>query len=216
MPPAGDFLVVPRTVANVTTDAVEAATGRDWAGWLEYLDGVVGPDVDHPTLVAAVRNAGVDNGWWQQKIATGYEQERGGRAVGETADSGFQVGVQRTIPVDRRTLWNHLVGDGIPTWLGETTEFAPVPRVPYETADGTTGEVRTVAEGERLRTTWHPDRLDEPATLQLTLACPRNAEGRTTLRVHLENLPDATARDDLRTHWQAVLDRLQADLSRDR
>lgn len=204
---------MPRTVANVTADAVETATGRDWDGWLAYLDDTVAPDADHPSIVAAVRNAGVDNGWWQQKVANGYELERGGREVGEVADGGLQVGVQRTIPVDRASLWTYLVGDGVATWLGETDRFAPIPGTPFETADGTTGEIRTVAEGERLRMTWYPDRLTEPATLQLTLACPRNIDDRTALRVHLEHLPDATAREDLRAHWQAVLDRLQTDVT---
>jgi hypothetical protein len=34
-----------------------------------------------------------------EKVAVGYEQERGFRELGETADTGYQVGVQRTLPV---------------------------------------------------------------------------------------------------------------------
>lgn len=211
MPTAGDSSNVTRTVATVTADAVEAATGRDWTDWLTYLDDAVDQDADPSAVLAAVRTAGVDNGWWQQTVARGYAIERNGHADAARDPDAF--GVQRTVRVDRGTLWTYLVGDGVATWLGETTDFAPVPRVPYETADGTTGEVRTVAEGERLALTWKPDRLPDHAMLHLTLATPPGTATRTVLRAHLEDLPPATARDDLRVHWQAVLDRLQADVT---
>jgi uncharacterized protein YndB with AHSA1/START domain len=40
---------------------------------------------------------GVTSGWWQQMVASTYEQVRGRRAVGETRDAGFEVGVSRTL-----------------------------------------------------------------------------------------------------------------------
>jgi hypothetical protein len=35
--------------------------------------------------------------WWRQSITVGYEQARGKRVVGETTDTGLQVGVQKSV-----------------------------------------------------------------------------------------------------------------------
>ena len=202
-----------QTAPNISSTAVGEATGRTWDEWIELLDESAGPDGDRRTLVSAVAEAGVQNGWWQQQIAVGYEYERNGTRAGEAPGVGFELGFQRPIETDRETLWTYLMDDGVEVWLGDVDGQFPAPNIHYETADGTTGEVQTLTQGERIRLSWQPARLTEPAILQLTVSCPRDAADQSTLRVHLEQLPDATAREDLRTHWQAVLDRIQAELS---
>lgn len=202
---------MPSTIDRISADAVANATGRDWDAWLAALDDRGAADRDHRDIVALVADAGVENGWWQQTIATGYEQARGLRAVGETADAGFQVGVQRTLPVGQDRLWELLIDPaGREAWLGAVDAFDPAPGHAYETADGTTGEVRTVTPGERLRLTWRPPDRDGATTLQLTLTCPRNDASKTTLRFHHERLADADERAAMRERWQAAADRLEA------
>lgn len=198
-------------IAGIGDEAVENATGKRWAHWLDLLDDADGTDIDHKARVAVLGDAGVESGWWQQQLAVGYEQVRGLRAVGETADAGYQVGVQRTIQVPQETLWDRLTtGDLRNRWLGTVEGFAFEPGATFETAEGTSGEVRTVSEGERLRITWHPAGREHPTTLQMTLSCPRNDETKTTLRVHHEKLVDAAERDAMKAHWQQVLDSIQA------
>ena len=198
---------------NIADAAVEDATGHGWDHWFDRLDDDDGTALEHPAIVAALEAAGVASPWWQQRIAVAYEHERGLRTVGETADAGFQVGVQRTLPVDQATLWDRLrSAEGRRLWLGEGGSFDLEPGAAYETADGTVGEVRTVAPGERLRLTWQPADREAPTTLQLTLSCPRNGDTRTTLRIHHEKLADAEEREAMREHWRAVLDELEAQL----
>lgn len=203
-----------RTIAGVSDDAVRAATGEGWAHWLSLLDDRDATAMTHAERVAALADAGVESPWYRQQLAVGYEQERDLREVGETADAGFQVGVQRTLPVPKASLWDRLTrGDGLATWLGEVGKFSLDQGARYETAAGTTGEVRTVRPGERLRLTWQPRGRDEPTTLQVTLSCPRNAADRTTLRIHHERLRDGAEREAMAAHWRGVLDDLESLVS---
>lgn len=64
----------------------------------------------------------------------GYEHERGIREVGETADAGYQIGVQRTLPVPKDQLWELLTSpDGLAIWLGEGESFPIEPGQTYNT-----------------------------------------------------------------------------------
>lgn len=197
-------------IAGISDDAVKNATGEPWDHWITLLDEAAGAEMDHKARVAHLKDAGVESPWWQQQLAVGYEQERDLREVGETADTGYQLGAQRTIQIPQADLWALLTeGAGREIWLGETDSFDAEPGTQFETADGTSGEIRTVSAGERLRLSWQPEGRDEPTTLQLTLSCPRNDESKTTLRVHHEKLADAAERDAMREHWQSVLDRIE-------
>lgn len=197
--------------ADVSDEAVESATGHGWDHWFDLLDDRDAETLDHPGIVAELEAAGVESGWWRQTVANAYEVERGRREVGETLDAGYQVGVQRTVRVGQDRLWELLLaGEGLATWLGDVEGFAAEPGLVYETADGTTGEVRTVKRGARLRMTWQPAGRDAPTTLQLTLSCPRNDESKTTLRVHHEKLAGTEEREAMREHWRAVLDEVEA------
>lgn len=199
-----------RKIAGVGDDAVLEATGKPWGDWIALLDDGDGTDLTHRERVQTLSEAGVDSDWWQQKIAVGYEQERGLREVGETADADYQIGVQRTLPVASDDLWQLLTTEeGRSAWLGEVPSLAVEPGATFETADGITGEIRTLSEGERIRLTWRPAERDEYTTVQLTLTCPRNDETKTVVRFHHERLYDTTEREAMRERWTAALDRLE-------
>lgn len=200
---------------RVSDDAVRRATGRGWQDWLAALDEAGAAGWDHARLVAHL-GPEVESGWWQQAIAVRYEQERGGRVVGQTQDSGFQVGVRRTLDAGPDRVWELLVtrpelwlGDGVVSW----EQGAPyeVTTALGEVQGAVRGQVRVVQPGDRLRLTWHPEGWAAPAALQLRLLPA--ASGRTALAVHLERLADADARALAREHWHGVLDRLSAALA---
>lgn len=198
-------------IAGIGDDAVENATGERWSHWLGYLDGVDGTSLTHQERVAELAAAGVESGWWQQQLAVGYERERGLRAVGETADAGFEIGVQRTLPVSREALWSFLTSrDGLERWLGDVDSISLEPGSRYETADGTTGEVRTLKRAERIRMTWQPSTREGATTLQLTLTQGQSGDEKTALRIHQEHLADAAERETMRAHWQDVLDAVES------
>lgn len=140
-----------------------------------------------------------------------YEQARGKRVVGETATTGFQVGVVRTLPMTAPELWDLLTKQA-ERWLGPGAELKLEPGKEYEVpkrrgTPGLRGVLRVVKPGQRLRMTWQPDGWKKPATLQLTLV-PK-ARG-AALHVHMEKLPDAKTREAMREHWSKLLVKLAA------
>jgi uncharacterized protein YndB with AHSA1/START domain len=203
-----------RMLARISSDSVREATGRGWAEWLEALDAAGAADWSHRRIVAHLEreHPEVGSGWWRQSITVGYEQARGKRAVGETADAGFQVGVQRTVAATAAEAWK-LITCRPELWLGEgasvTFDVGERYAVPAgRGAPGASGEVRVVRPAERLRMTWQPEGWPAPATLQLTLA--ETGPGRTAIHVHLEKLSDAGARDAMRARWREALERVAA------
>ncbi|MBZ4420988.1 SRPBCC domain-containing protein [Myxococcus sp. RHSTA-1-4] len=200
-----------RITDRVTDSAVKEATGRDWKAWMRALDTAGAAELNHKQLVAHLVRE-VESGWWQQSIAVAYEQARGKRVVGETALTGFQVGVVRTLPMTATTLWE-LVTKQAERWLGAGAKLTLEPGKRYEVpkrrgAPGVRGEIRVVKPGQRVRMTWQPDGWEKPATLQLSLV-PK-ARG-VAFHVHMEKLPDAKAREAMREHWSKVLGSLAKD-----
>jgi uncharacterized protein YdhG (YjbR/CyaY superfamily)/uncharacterized protein YndB with AHSA1/START domain len=190
---------------RVTDSAVKEATGREWKGWMRALDAAGAGELNHKQLVAHLARE-VESPWWQQSIAVAYEQARGKRVVGETATTGFQVGVVRTLPMSAQQLWEQLVTRP-ERWLGAGAKLKVEPGAGYEVpkrrgAPGVRGEVRVVKPGQRIRMTWQPDGWKRPATLQLTLV-PKSRGA--AFHVHMEKLPDAKTREAMREHWSRVV-----------
>jgi uncharacterized protein YndB with AHSA1/START domain len=199
------------TFSGVTDEAVAAATGRGWVQWFRVLDAAGAGEWDHKSTVAYLESEHPRvSAWWRQSITVAFEQARGKREVGQTADAGYQVGVQRTVAAGLDDVWELLVSRP-ELWLGAPAvgDVAEPGRYEVQAVAGTpgaSGEVRVVRPGRRLRMTWQPDGWSAPATLQLTLSTA--GSGRTRIGAHLEKLPDAQAREVMRAHWRAVLDRV--------
>jgi uncharacterized protein YndB with AHSA1/START domain len=196
-------------VMGVSDAAVREATGRDWEAWFSLLDEAGARAWDHKRMVAYVAEQGLESAWWQQMVTSSYERERGLKQVGQSADVGFQIGVQRTLPMSTEALWSLLLSpEGLAVWLGELPGLTLEKGARYQTAEGTTGELRSCKPGRRLRLTWQPPELRAPTTLQLTVSAPRGATDRASLRFHQEKLLDAQHRERMRIHWKKAIEAL--------
>jgi uncharacterized protein YndB with AHSA1/START domain len=132
------------------------------------------------------------------------------RPIGLTRDTGFQIGVSRSVATPLEQVWDMLVSDaGVRTWLGADVELPAERGAPYRTATGTSGEVRSFHPQDRLRLTWRPPDWDHESTVQVTVS---RRNGRTVLRFHQERLADPDERERQRAHWQSVLDSLVEQL----
>lgn len=132
--------------------------------------------------------------------------------VGRTQDVGYEIGVSKTFraPLDR--VWTYVVSPaGFGTWLGRGARLPGGRGERYEADDGTTGELRSVRTGDRIRATWRPPGWTHDTTVQLTVRPV--ADDRTTVRLHQEWLADADERARQRDHWREVMTRLEKALT---
>jgi len=195
------------TLAGISSAAVTKATGKGWDSWVALLDSRGARDLPHKQIAELLRDDGlIESLWWCQQVTVGYEHAIGRRTVGQTADAGFQIGVQRTLPVRAEDAWALLTTGGWrDVWLGVVDTLPLEKGARYETTARVRGEVRSVATGRRLRLTWQPADWESPSTLQLYI----EAKGdRTAIRVHHERLASEAARVEMRRHWGAILDEL--------
>jgi uncharacterized protein YndB with AHSA1/START domain len=212
----GTVSPVDQALGRLTPKAVRDGTGRDWSDWLDLLDAAGAAERDHRGIVEHLeREHPQVTAWWQQSLAVAYERARGKRAVGQTADVGFQVGAQRSVPTTAGRLWDVLTTQP-ELWLGAgaAVVFEPGRRyevLPGESGTGASGEIRVVKPGNRIRMTWQPEGWPEPAMLQITLSPA--APARTRLNVHVEKLPDAETREAMRERMRAAMERVAAAAS---
>ncbi len=193
--------------ARVSSDSIREATTRGWPEWVAALDAAGAAGWSHREIVAYLQTEYPEvSSWWRQSITVGYEQARGRRAAGETASTGFQVGVQRSIAATATRVWELIVARP-ELWLGDGASAVVAKGEPYTAAEAS-GQIRVVRPGHRLRFTWQPRGWPAPATVQLTLL--RSGSGRTALHAHVEKLPDQDSRETMREHWRTVLERIAA------
>lgn len=126
--------------------------------------------------------------------------------TGLTKDAGWQIGVSRTLPHPRAAVWDYLTGPaGIAEWLGSGADLPPEPGAAYRTGAGEAGEIRGYRPGTRIRLT------HGTTTVQVTLTAA--TANTTVLRFHQERMSSAAEREQQRTHWHRVMDRVAAALA---
>ncbi len=100
-----------------------------------------------------------------------------------------------------RAVWDFLLGEGLPLWLGEIRSLPTEKGANYSTADGVRGSIRSFTDGYRVRLGWQPDDWPHDTTLQLTLK--ESATG-TSVAFHQEHLADRDERRMMLGHWKSV------------
>lgn len=127
------------------------------------------------------------------------------RATGFTKDAGWQLGVRRTVALPPAAVWDFLLGEGLPLWLG-CAELGRRKGDAYLTDDGVRGELRSRTDGLRVRLTWQPPVWAHDSTLQVTVTPA--ATGTATIGIHQERLASQAERKQMLTHWTAVVERI--------
>ena len=141
---------------RISSESVREATGKNWDEWLETLDAAGAGEWDHKAIVAylASEHGEVTTSWWRQSITVGYEQARGKRTLGETADTGFQVGVQRTVAATPAEAWG-LITSRPELWLGEGASLELAEGEAYAVAGASGASMQAAASNAARRGRWN-------------------------------------------------------------
>ncbi|SEB54330.1 SRPBCC domain-containing protein [Paenibacillus sp. GP183] len=128
------------------------------------------------------------------------------KPVGLTKSAGFQIGVRRTLPITPEKAWQLILSqEGLQIWLGDLSSLPLQKGEKYRTREGVSGEMRVVKPKEQLRMTLQNENWTRPSTCQIRLI--PTSSGKTTISFHQENLNSAAEREEMKLHWEEVLQR---------
>lgn len=178
-----------KLLAGVSEEAMIERTGRPLADWFDLLDGWGAASHTHTEIARRlVADHGI-GGWWSQTVTVAYERARGRRVLHQTA-AGFSVGVTRTVASTAGA-----VSAAFRDPEQRAAWFLDAPL-----------EVRAGYNGKRGRYDW----TDPASKVWVDLAA--KGDGRTTVTVTHERLPDADTAAAMKERWREALDRLKAAL----
>jgi len=194
-------------LGGVSSEAVEKATGKTWDEWVTLLDKEGANSLSHKDIARLLYDKKyIKSGWWCQMVAVGYEQAQGKRVVGETANTGFEIGVRKTLPIPAKQAWDLITSEkGLSKWLGGVSHIKLEPGYSYKTKNSTKGEIRTLKNGTRIRLTWQPKGWAKVSTLQVYV---EEKGDKCSIGFHQEHLDSEKTREKMRRHWQEVLEHL--------
>jgi len=129
--------------------------------------------------------------------------------TGLTKDAGWEVGVRKTVPASGPQVWQFLLGDGLPLWLGELDELPTQKGASYTSRDGVSGTIKAYIDGFRIRLSWQPSDWPHDTTLQVTV---KSSATGTTIAIHQERLADREERKLMLGHWKNVIEHIAGEL----
>jgi uncharacterized protein YndB with AHSA1/START domain len=179
------------TINNVSSAAVQQATGKSWDEWLAALDGDGATEMTHPQIALLVHEKYGAPDWWSQMVTVGYEQARGLRAKYQKAD-GFTASASRTVNVPVDVLFN--------VWADDAQRARWLPGAPLA--------VRKATPGKSLRLSW------EGGGSKVDVELTAKGEAKSQVAVQHTRLPDAEAAAAMKAYWGDALDRMKAQLTR--
>lgn len=197
------------TINKTSDEAVKKATGKIWSEWVDLIDQEGGEKLTHKEIAKILFDKKyIENGWWCQTVTVGYEYAKGRRKVGETVTQGIEIGARKTMQVGVNDLWDFTFSnEGLKIWLGDIKDFKLEPQFYFQTSEGTRGEIRTIKIGEKIRLIYLPKDFKKPSTLQLYFE-DKGSE-KSTLGFHQEKLKNLKTREQMKKHWEEVLDEIE-------
>lgn len=178
---------------QVSTEAVQAKTGKTWEEWFEILDAAGAQKMNHQEIVAYLSVQHGVGEWWQQMVTVTYEQTRGLRARHENPQ-GFQISRSKTLPVSPDELFD--------AWQDPAQRAAWLADPDFR--------VRKETRPKSLRITW----VDGQTNLEVMLY-PKGP-AKTQVSVQHNRLESAEQAEAMKSYWIDMLNRLEDYLIHDR
>lgn len=178
----------PAIIAGISTEAVQAKTGKTWAEWLKALDAEGCRKMTHKEIVAVLGGKFGVGDWWGQMLTVGYEQACGLRQKHQNPE-GYQVSVSKTIAVPVEALfkaWHD--ARARKKWLAEPMAISKA------------------TPGKSLRLKWGDGKTSVDVNLYV------KGEARTQVVVQHSKLKNAKEAAAMKKFWGEALKTLKASL----
>ena len=172
-----------------SVEGFEKNTGRDWAGWLTFLDEIGAAKLTHKEIAERIAATGEASGWWAQQITVAFEQHIGRRAPGQRSDGAFEVAVSKTLAGN--------MDDALAAWQKMTRgrkDFGGVAMA----ANPETGATEK----------WRYWRCSLADGTKLNVTVTDKAPGKSGLTVAHEKLASAEDKERWRAFWETELSAL--------
>lgn len=132
--------------------------------------------------------------------------------LGKTKDTGYQAGIRHTFPVSLHSAWEYLFSEkGIQAWLGYYHEIKWVRGNKFVTKYGNEICVRVYRELSHVRIGYRKKGWEKFSTIQLRLI---QAKTGTTISFHQEKLAGPEQREEMKRHWEKVLEAIKTGLDK--
>jgi uncharacterized protein YndB with AHSA1/START domain len=189
--PGGDAQPTPPAEYAVSTDAMVRASGRSHEDWFALLDAWDATERPHAEVARWLRETHGVAGWWAQSITVDYERARGIRARHQMS-GGFTVSANRTVAVNAARLLEAFTEASLrEQWLPDATM-----------------QQRPTRAALTARFDW-----SDPPSRVVVIVLPKG-EGKATVNLTHEQLPDAETAERLKGAWRAWLGNLKSFLER--
>jgi uncharacterized protein YndB with AHSA1/START domain len=133
------------------------------------------------------------------------------KVVGDTKDAGFQFGLRKTFHISFDEVWNFMFSlNGLKIWLGSLAiELSE--KQDYKTKEGIEGEIRLLKVHTHIRLTWKKKGWDNVSQLQVRVM---DNKGKTVISFHHDHLSDVNQRNEVRAHWNKVMEKISKELEK--
>lgn len=172
-------------INGISSEAVQAKTGKTWPEWVALLDKAGAQKMTHQQIVAYLHTEHGVGGWWQQMVTGGYEKVAKGRAKGQMPD-GFQVGANKTTAASAVVLFKH--------WR------TPKARAYWLAEDALT--ITTATPGKSIRAKWGQSG-------RVNIHFWPKGEAKTLVSVEHSQLKNAREAAKYKKFWGAALEALK-------
>jgi hypothetical protein len=180
-PPAAEF-----RGRRPSDELVITRTGEPWSVWYDRLERWGARDRSHTEIARWLSGEQGVDGWWSQELTVRYEMAIGRRTTGQRA-TGYEIWVSKTIGASAASAYDAVVtARKREAWL-----------------PGVKLTKRTATRAKIARFDW------SDGSSRVAISFDPKGDAKTTVGVQHERLPDAEARQRMRTFWQGRLAELK-------
>lgn len=204
------------TLMRTTSASLAKHTGKTWDEWIALLESRSARHLSHQEIVALLKTKHKLTPWWQQIVATGFEQAIGRRVEGQNQKGLYAIASMKTVYVSDAKAWAFMTSeDGVHLWLAPMSPLLLKAGETFENAgfegEGAFGEIRVVKPRAYIRFRWQDPEWEKPSTCVMMV----NARDKSKCAIGFshENLSNTRVKENARVYWKAAIERIAQALA---